>query len=141
MMTCRLAFSYNRDVYALPGRIDDTRSQGCNELIRQKIAEPIVSASSLVESLGLTFRTQLKGTDSSVLLERHYAGRIPSGELTLLKNIHSIIRKDRGITIEEISDFIGAGYPKTAELTGLLEIDGFIITDLLQRCSINPKFM
>ena len=141
MMTCRLAFSYNRDVYALPGRIDDTRSQGCNELIRQKIAEPIVSASSLVESLGLTFRTQLKGTDSSVLLERHYAGRIPPGDLTLLKNIHSIIRKDRGITIEEISDFIGAGYPKTAELTGLLEIDGFIITDLLQRCSINPKFM
>ena len=53
MMTCRLAFSYNRDVYALPGRIDDLRSQGCNELIRQKIAEPITSTSALVESLSM----------------------------------------------------------------------------------------
>ena len=141
MMTCRLAFSYNRDVFALPGRIDDIRSQGCNELIRQKIAEPIVSTAALAESLGLSSGRHLPRTDISALLERHYAGRIPPGDLTLLKNIHSIIRKDRGITIEEISGSLGAGYPKTAELTGLLEIDGFIITDLLQRCSINPKFM
>lgn len=140
-MTCRLAFSYNRDVFALPGRIDDIRSQGCNELIRQKIAEPIVSTAALAESLGLSSGRHLPRTDISALLERHYAGRIPPGDLTLLKNIHSIIRKDRGITIEEISGSLGAGYPKTAELTGLLEIDGFIITDLLQRCSINPKFM
>ena len=46
-MTCRLAFSYNREVYALPGRADDIRSQGCNELIRKKMAEPITSVSSL----------------------------------------------------------------------------------------------
>jgi DNA processing protein len=141
MMTSRLAFSYNRDVYALPGRIDDTRSQGCNELIRQKIAEPIVSVSSLAESLGMTFGTHREDIDISALSERHYAGRIPPEDLTLLKNILYTIRRDRGITIEEISDSIGASYPKTAELTGLLEIDGFIITDLLQRCSINPKFM
>ena len=141
MMTSRLAFSYNRDVYALPGRIDDTRSQGCNELIRQKIAEPIVSVSSLAESLGMTFGTHREDIDISAQSERHYAGRIPPEDLTLLKNILYTIRRDRGITIEEISDSIGASYPKTAELTGLLEIDGFIITDLLQRCSINPKFM
>ena len=53
-MTSRLAFSYNRDVYALPGRIDDIRSQGCNWLIRSKIAEPIISTDGLIESLGLT---------------------------------------------------------------------------------------
>lgn len=141
MMTCRLAFSYNRDIYALPGRIDDIRSQGCNELIRHKVAEPIVSAASLTESLSLSSVTLQDQTDSTALLERHYTGHIPQEDLVLLKNIFSRIRKNRGITIEEISDFLRAGYPKTAELTGLLEIDGFIVTDLLQRCSINPKFM
>lgn len=141
MMTCRLAFSYNRDVYALPGRIDDTRSQGCNELIRQKIAEPIVSAASLVESLGLSYRKHREHTDSSTIVDRHYAERIPKEDLILIKNIFSLIRKKRGITIEEVANSIGSGYSKTADLTRLLEIDDFIITDLLQRCSINPKIM
>ena len=38
MMTARLAFSYDRDVFALPGRVDDIRSQGCNRMILEKIA-------------------------------------------------------------------------------------------------------
>ena len=141
MMTCRLAFSYNRDVYALPGRIDDTRSQGCNELIRQKIAEPIVSAAGLAESLGLTLVQHPKAADFQTLLDRQYSGRIPTGDLTIIKDMVSLIRKNRGITLEEISASLGCSYPKTAELAGLLEIEDIIITDLLQRCSINPKFM
>jgi DNA processing protein len=141
MMTCRLAFSYNRDVYALPGRIEDTRSQGCNELIRQKIAEPISSIAALSESLGLSLREQLKGNDISLIIDRHYTGRLESENLILIKKIVSLIRRERGITLEEISDNIGCGYSKAVELAGLLEIDDFIITVLLQRCSINPKFM
>ena len=141
MMTCRLAFSYNRDVYALPGRIDDIRSQGCNELIRQKIAEPIVSAAALAESLDLSSKQMPTRTDYSSLLERQYEGRISPEDIILIKDIASLIRKNRGITIEEISDSIGCCYARSAELTGLLEIDGIIIRDLLQRCSINPKFM
>ena len=140
-MTCRLAFSYNRDVYALPGRIDDTRSQGCNELIRQKIAEPIVSASSLAENLGLYSIRQSKTADCSTLLDRQYTGRVPGEDLILIKDIVSLIRKNRGMTLEEIAERLGCGYSRIAELTGLLEIDDIIITDLLQRCSINPKFM
>jgi DNA processing protein len=140
-MTCRLAFSYNRDVYALPGRIDDIRSQGCNELIRQKIAEPIVSAAALAESLDLSSKQMPTRTDYSSLLERQYEGRISPEDIILIKDIASLIRKNRGITIEEISDSIGCCYARSAELTGLLEIDGIIIRDLLQRCSINPKFM
>ena len=141
MMTCRLAFSYNRDVYALPGRIDDIRSQGCNELIRQKLAEPIVSTSALAENLGLSFRQKSGQTDCSVLLDRQYAGRMSSEDLAMIKAMVSLVRKNRGITLEEISAAIGCGYSRTAELAGLLEIDDIIITDLLQRCSINPKFM
>lgn len=141
MMTCRLAFSYNRDVYALPGRIEDLRSQGCNELIRQKIAEPIVSATVLAENLGLSTGSLSKQTDATSGIEERYSGRIPAEDIKLIREIVSLIRKKRGITLEDVSGSIGCSYAKTVELTGLLEIDDIISTDLLQRCSINPKFM
>lgn len=141
MMTCRLAFSYNRDVYALPGRIEDLRSQGCNELIRQKIAEPVVSTTVLTESLGLSTGSLSKQTDATSGIEERFSGRIPAEDLKLIREIVSLIRKKRGITLEDVSGSIGCSYSKTVELTGLLEIDDIITTDLLQRCSINPKFM
>ena len=42
---------------------------------------------------------------------------------------------------DELSDNLGTGFLKIMELTGMLEIDGVISTDLLRRCSINLKFM
>ena len=48
------------------------------------------------------------------------------------------IRHRRGISIEELAEKCGLGYARTVELTSRLETDGFISTDLLQRCSINP---
>ena len=136
-----MAFSYNRDIYALPGRIDDTRSQGCNELIRQKIAEPITSISSLTDSLGLQSAILSDRSDCSCMLERLYAGRTTAEDIRSIKAIISAIQNNRGITIEEIAGLTGIHYSKTAELVSLLEIDEVITTDLLQRCSINAKFM
>lgn len=37
--TAHIAFSYNRDVMAIPGRPDDFFSEGCNLLIKQQIAQ------------------------------------------------------------------------------------------------------
>ena len=47
------------------------------------------------------------------------------------------IKKHRGITIEEIAETTHLEYSRTAELVGILETDGFICIDLLQRCTIN----
>ena len=139
LITCRLGFSYNRDIYALPGRIDDLRSQGCNLLIREKIAEPITSTEALLESLGMksrsrrspdTFKERLQGT----------FGRSSSAEY--IDRLHSLllaISKERGITVEELSMKTALGYRQTAEATAMLEIEGFISIDLLQRCTINYK--
>ena len=43
LITADLANSYNRDVFALPGRINDTQSEGCNALIKQNKAHLIQS--------------------------------------------------------------------------------------------------
>lgn len=52
LVTAGMAFSYNRDVFAFPGRVSDNYSAGCNNLIREKKAEIITSASDLVEAMG-----------------------------------------------------------------------------------------
>lgn len=140
MMTCRLAFSYNRDVFALPGRIDDVRSQGCNELIRQKIAEPVTSLSMLSECLGLpgSYRKREGDSAESAVIQR-FSGSTDSRTLERMCLIIRQIRKHRGITLEDLAGSLGMPYREVSQTAGLLEIEGFITIDILQRCCINHK--
>ncbi|MGC9330549.1 MAG: DNA-processing protein DprA [Bacteroidales bacterium] len=48
MVTADIANSYNRDVFAIPGRINDTYSQGCNHLIKTHRAMLMESADDLL---------------------------------------------------------------------------------------------
>ena len=52
LVTADMAFSYDRDVFAIPGRADDTYSQGCNQLIKTDKARLITSAADLVYYMG-----------------------------------------------------------------------------------------
>ena len=139
MTTCRLAYSYNRDVLALPGRIDDLRSQGCNLLISQKIAEPFTSSESLLESMGLKGSGRETGPSWRERLTGVFGSTLREESIQSMLGILSVIERNRGITIEELGLKTGEGYAKVAETAGMLEIEGFISIDLLQRCSINYK--
>ncbi len=48
LVTADIANSYNRDVFAVPGRTEDKFSIGCNNLIKQQKAHMITSAADLV---------------------------------------------------------------------------------------------
>jgi DNA processing protein len=52
MITAELANNYNRDVFALPGRITDSKSAGCNYLIQNNKAILFTDAKELTECLG-----------------------------------------------------------------------------------------
>jgi len=52
LITADIANSYNRDVFALPGRITDKMSDGCNKLIKTNRAAIIESVSDLEYILG-----------------------------------------------------------------------------------------
>lgn len=52
LITADLACDYNRDVYAFPGRIGDTYSAGCNQLIAQHKAQLITSAQDFMDYVG-----------------------------------------------------------------------------------------
>ena len=51
LITANLAFSYNREVMAIPGRISDNKSRGCNLLIKQNKATLINDAQDIIELL------------------------------------------------------------------------------------------
>jgi DNA processing protein len=141
MMTARLAFSYERDVYALPGRVDDIRSQGCNQLIMEKIAEPITDLDELVDKLGLKAARKGKASDILKDVEAKYKGHIPDGNLDDLLDILQLIKNNRGITLDELCNKSEKPYSTIAECTGMLESDGVISIDLIQRCTINLKIV
>lgn len=136
MMTSRLAFSYNRDVYALPGRIDDIRSQGCNLLIKNKIAEPITSIDELIKNLHLSSsgRTDVQSVTDRV--RTAYSDTISEDRISRMAALLIAIREERGITLDELCQCCNMDYSMVSTLTRTLEADGFITIDLMQRCSI-----
>ncbi|RTL51575.1 MAG: DNA-protecting protein DprA [Sphingobacteriales bacterium] len=52
MITAELANNYNRDVFAVPGKITDSKSSGCLKLIQQNKAIIFTSAAQLLDELG-----------------------------------------------------------------------------------------
>lgn len=51
LITAHMASGYNREVAAFPGRVNDSRSAGCNELIRTNIAGMITNAEDLIDMM------------------------------------------------------------------------------------------
>jgi DNA processing protein len=49
LITADIANGYDREVMAVPGRITDSASEGCNNLIRQNKAHTLTQASDLIE--------------------------------------------------------------------------------------------
>ena len=56
LITARMAFDQNREVYAIPGRLDDPRSQGCNYLIRDQIARLVASPEEVLADLEIRWK-------------------------------------------------------------------------------------
>ncbi len=52
LVTARIANDYGRDVFALPGRISDKYSSGCNSLIERNMAALITDGNRLIDAMG-----------------------------------------------------------------------------------------
>ena len=137
MMTARLAHSYDRDVYALPGRIDDPLSQGCNLLIRENIATPVGDLADLADRLGLGSSDIHLKDDFRKALEGYYSGTAESEKDTLMK-VAMTIKGRRGVSIDELCGILGWTFSKVSRAVTTLECDGFISVDLLQHCHPLP---
>ena len=93
--TATFANGYNREVYALPGKITDKYSQGCNHLILQNKATAISTIKDLIDLLGFN--------QSSHKIEELF----PSSEINiqLTENqslVYEIIIKNPNINLDEL---------------------------------------
>lgn len=51
MITAYIAHSYNRDIFAVPGSIFDSRHDGCHELVRKNMAAIVTSGTELLDMM------------------------------------------------------------------------------------------
>ena len=67
LITADLANGYNRDVFAIPGRVDDSQSVGCNRLIKSHKAALLESVKDLEYIMGWEKQKPPKATIQSQL--------------------------------------------------------------------------
>ncbi len=69
LVTADIANSYNREVFAVPGRPADSQSKGCNMLIRSQQAHLLTSAADLVYMLGWQLEETVKPVQKQLFVE------------------------------------------------------------------------
>jgi DNA processing protein len=111
LITAEIANSYNRDVFAFPGRTTDASSQGCNFLIRTNRAGLISNAKDLIYCLGWEEATQNKITEQL---------QLPIG---LSAEEHKIVKllKIAAVRIDELA--VQSGMPQSQLALHLLSLE------------------
>src|SRR5690554_212532 len=69
LVTADIANSYNREVFAVPGRATDPQSKGCNNLIKQQKAQVLTSAADIVYQLGWELKSAPKPRQTQLFVE------------------------------------------------------------------------
>ena len=69
LITANLANDYNRDVFAVPGRVTDKYSQGCNDLIKTQKANVLSSAADLIYMLNWDIEKKVKSIQKSLFVD------------------------------------------------------------------------
>ncbi|PTS97347.1 DNA-protecting protein DprA, partial [Flavobacterium sp. HMWF030] len=69
LITANIANDYNRDVFAVPGRVTDKYSQGCNDLIKTQKANVLTSAADLVYILNWDIENKPKTVQKQLFVE------------------------------------------------------------------------
>lgn len=149
LMTAKYAVNYNRDVFAVPGRLEDVRSAGCNSLIHSQMAQIITCPEQLVDDLGLGGPVRRRGPGGSWVTSQ--AGDPPEKVLQALLTrkygagsalipVALAVQAKRGISPEELMSTLQRPYGEILSAVSTLEADGVLTTDLLRRCSLTPQF-
>lgn len=122
LVTASIALDYNREVFAFPGRAGDSRSEGCNRLIRLNRAGLITCAQDFIEAMNW---------GNSHTQQRSIQHSIPFEEEHLSRNARLIVDalRDRGdLRLPQLSEATGLDHSTLYEELLDLEVDGRIRT-------------
>jgi len=118
LITAQMASGYNREVAAFPGRVNDSRSAGCNELIRRNIAAMITKAEDLVEMMNWGNEGKTKAVQKQLFLNLTPEEQKIVDLLQAKENVHS----------DELFHHTGMASSQLAATLLQLEMQGIIKT-------------
>lgn len=116
MATARIASAYNREVMAVPGRVNDTYSRGCNQLIASRTASMVRDASDLIDLMG--WMTKPKPGEQQEL-----SFDTPE-EYTPVINL---LKKRPESTVNDLCASLGTPFASLSALLFRMELDDYII--------------
>lgn len=127
--TVTFANNYNREVYALPGKITDKYSQGCNQLIAQLKARTISTVSGLIEELNLQCEPK-----TGILFPRSEIKLLLSDDQQL---VFKILEEHALLSLDELSEKTDLPSQKLLAILLQLELEGYIKTHSGKQYSLN----
>lgn len=114
LATAAMAFGYNREVFALPGRMTDSQSQGCLNLIKTKNAHLVSTTADIPYILNWSLETQKKTVQKKLFVE------LDSDE----KIIYNYLKKEEKTALDVIAIACEMPTSKAAYLLLNLELKG-----------------
>ena len=117
MITAELASNFNRDIFALPGRITDPNSFGCNYLIAKNVAAIYNSPSAIPSALGW----EREYTSDAIYQPKLFSYDVENKEKILLT-----LKFDKATGIEEICRATGMEWGLASTLLLEMELEGRI---------------
>ncbi|MBL0152913.1 MAG: DNA-protecting protein DprA [Chitinophagaceae bacterium] len=119
MITADLANGYNRDVFAIPGRINDSRSEGCNLLIQQNKAVLFTTTEELLLTMGWEERSVPRPKNQTALFIELSANE---------QRIMGILKEKDAVHIDEINLRSGLSSSTVAAVILNLELQNVIVS-------------
>jgi DNA processing protein len=116
MITAKLANQYNRDVFAVPGRLQDPMSKGCNLLIKSHQAALIEQAEDLAYILRWSTPAAGQGIQQELFLE------LPQEE----KNIVDLLRNHSNLGVDQMALYLSAASHQLSAQLLTLEFKGIV---------------
>ncbi len=117
LITAEIANSYDRDVFAVPGRLDDASSDGCNLLIKANKAMLMQSAEDVIKAMN--WDTNPK---KAKRIQRELFVSLSAEEETLV----NILKQKEKVHVDDISHSSGLAMSRTTALLLNLEFSGVI---------------
>jgi len=117
LVTADIANSYNRDVFAVPGRSSDLYSKGCNNLIKNNQAQLITSGKDIVNTL----QWEKKETGSKHLQLNLFVDLSPEEQ-----KIFDFLQENGKTGLDEIAFRLGFPISKTAQLLLQMELSNIV---------------
>ena len=120
LITAELGNGYNKDVFAFPGRINDSKSEGCNFLIKNNKAALFTCANDIIENMGWKKEKQI-----SAKKQRELFIELTPDE----KTVKNILQEQEQVNIDEL--FLKSKLTSSAVAAALLllEMQG-VVTSL-----------